>query len=375
MRSGLLAFASMLAIAACNGDIPDRTEERPAVNGDTIVYEADRAPRIATTPVTVDAPPPVRLNGVLTWDEDRTVRIHSPFAGRVVRIQARVGDTVRQGQVLAVLASPEFGQAQAEARKAEADLTLAESNLERIAELERHGVAPRKDLQAAQTEQARARAELERTRARVKLYGWAGSGVDQTYALTSPIAGVVVERNLNPGQEIRPDQMTSSGQAPFVVSDPAHLWASLDAGEQDLQHISVGTRVGLRTPVYRDADFSARIIAISDFIDPATRTLKVRATVDNSHKRLKAEMFITGEIQTRVEPMVQVPATAVFFLAGTHYVFTHEGVGRYTRREVRTGVEHQGRVTIETGLSQGQSVVTEGVLMLQQVLQPRRVQK
>jgi cobalt-zinc-cadmium efflux system membrane fusion protein len=282
---------------------------------------------------------------------------------------------VRKGQSLAVLGSPEFGQAQTEARRAETDVKLAETNLQRQKELESYGVAPRKDLQVAEAEHARAKAELERARGRVRLYGGNASSIDQSFTIASPIDGVVVEKNINPGQELRPDQMTSNAPPLFVVTDPTHLWALLDATEKDLATVEVGKMVTIRSPVYPDADFSAKVVSISDFLDPATRTLKVRATLDNSHRRLKSEMFVTAEFETRQGLRMQVPAKAVFFQGGKHFVFTDEGGGRYTRREVRVGEEHDGGVTILSGLQDGQRVVADDVLMLQQMLQPRRVQK
>ena len=116
----------------------------------------------------------------------------------------------RLAAVFAVLAAPELGTAQSEARKAEQDYALARKNLARIEELHGAGVAPAKDLQVAQAEVARTEAERSRTLARLKLYGkdvnTEEKQVDQQLALRSPIAGVVVERNLNPGQELRPDQ-------------------------------------------------------------------------------------------------------------------------------------------------------------------------
>jgi cobalt-zinc-cadmium efflux system membrane fusion protein len=149
----------------------------------------------------------------------------------------------------------------------------------------------------------------------------------------------------------------------------------LDASENDLAAVEIGKTVTIRSPTYADADFPAKIVSISDFLDPATRTLKVRATLDNSHRRLKAEMFVTGEFQTRQGLRMQVPAKATFFQGGQHYVFTQDAPARYTRREVRVGDEHDGKVTILSGLQDGQRVVVEDVLMLQQMLQPRRVQK
>ena len=141
------------------------------------------------------------LNGRLAWNEDKTVRIYTPFAGRVSRILVQPGDKIRAGETLAVIASPDFGQAQADARRAQGDYALAKQNLARVKDLHEHGVAAAKDLNATEADYARAESELQRTQARIKLYG-GGTNVDQTYALRSPLGGVVVEKNINPGQEL-----------------------------------------------------------------------------------------------------------------------------------------------------------------------------
>jgi cobalt-zinc-cadmium efflux system membrane fusion protein len=371
-----VALAVVLVTAGCAKEAAENPVPEPKVEGEAITFPVpEKAPRLATKVIEYEAEPNIHLNGRLVWDEDHTVRVFSPFSGRVNRIMVQPGARVRKGQTLAVLGSPEFGQAQTEARRAETDLKLSESSLQRQKELESYGVAPRKDLQVAEADYARARAEAERARGRVRLYGGNAAAIDQSFAISSPIDGVVVEKNINPGQELRPDQITSNGPPLFVVTDPGHLWALLDATDKDLGTLQVGKIVTVRTPIYPDADFPAKIVSVSDFLDPATRTLKARATVDNSHRRLKAEMFVTGELDTGKGPRMQVPAKAVFFQGGKHYVFTEEGPGRYLRREVRPGEEHNGAVTILSGLQDKQRVVAEDVLMLQQMLQPRRVQK
>ncbi|MEN3352300.1 MAG: rane fusion protein heavy metal efflux system [Betaproteobacteria bacterium] len=370
------ALSALLMLDGCSKGAGEQAAPEPKVEGETITFPVpDQAPRLSTKVVAYEPAPNVKLNGRLVWDEDHTVRIFSPFAGRVSRILVQPGVRVRKGQTLAVLGSAEFGQVQTEARRAETDVKLAEANLQRQKELESYGVTPRKDLQTAEAEHARARAELERARGRARLYGGNVSSIDQSFSIASPIDGVVVEKNINPGQELRPDQMTSNAPPLFVVTDPGHLWALLDASEKDLATVEVGKSVTIRSPIYADADFTARIVSISDFLDPATRTLKIRATLDNSHRRLKAEMFVTGELETRQGLRMQVPAKAVFFQGGKHYVFTEDSPGRYIRREVRVGEEHDGNTTILYGLQDAQRVVADDVLMLQQMLQPRRVQK
>jgi cobalt-zinc-cadmium efflux system membrane fusion protein len=370
-----LLFA-LAIIAGCTRETPQASAPEPKVDGDSIVFPApDKAPALAVKVVEYEPAPTVHLNGRLVWDEDHTVRVYSPLSGRVTKILVEPGARVRKGQTLAILGSPEFGQAQAEMRRAESDLKLAQANLERQKELESYGVAPRKDLQSAEAEYARNRTELERARGRVKLYGGSTSAIDQSFSISSPIDGVVVEKNINPGQEVRPDQNAAGTPSLFVVTDPTHLWAMLDTSEKDLPTLGVGKSVTIKTPVYPGADFTAKIVSVSDFLDPATRTLKVRATLPNANRRLKAEMFVTAEIESGQSMRMQVPAKAVYFQGGKHYVFTADAPATFTRREVRVGEEREGATAIVYGVKDGQKVVVDDVLMLQQMLQPRRVQK
>jgi cobalt-zinc-cadmium efflux system membrane fusion protein len=189
------------------------------------------------------------------------------------------------------------------------------------------------------------------------------------------VAGTVVEKNINPGQELRPDQMLANAPALFVVTDPSYLWVILDATERDLASIQPGQQIAIRTPVYHEEDFIARVDSISDFLDPNTRTIKVRGNINNSNHRLKAEMFVTAELRGKQVMELQLPAKSVFFQGGRHFVFVENGAGKFTRRPVTIGDEQQGAVEIRDGVGAGDRIVTDGALMLQQILQPSRVQK
>lgn len=377
MKTILAAILTATALAACSPPAPEPATGDPRIENQRILFPAgsSQLANIRSLAVEMQPVPMTVLNGRLTWNEERTVRIYTPFAGRVERILVQPGQKIAAGQPLAVIASPEFGQAQSEARKAESDHALAEKNLQRMRELEQHGVAPRKDLQAAEAEAARARAEFERTRRRLSMYGGARDGVDQTYTLSSPIAGTLVERNINPGQELRPDLMVANAPPLFVVSDPSTLWAVLDASERNLGHLRYGKIITVRTPSFREDAFSARVEAISDALDPSTRTLKVRARLDNPGRKLKAEMFVTADVDTDDERELLVPTKSVFFQNNAYYLFIDEGNGAYQRREVKTGDSRNNQVEILSGLDAGEKVVAEGTLMLQQVMQPRRIQK
>ena len=377
MTRTLITALLLLSLTACKQHDEQSRDPQPRVEGDTITFPAGahEPENIQSREVQPQAAPATRLNGRLTWDEDRTVRIYTPFAGRVERILAQPGQAVRKGQALAVIASPEFGQAQTDADRAKSDFALAEKNLARLRELEQHGVAARKELQTTQADYERARGEFQRTQRRLAMYGGSRDRIDQTYTLSSPITGAVVEKNINPGQELRPDQMISNAPPLYVITDPTTLWAQIDATEKDLGKIRKGKTITIRTPAYRDESFPAKITAISDFLDPGTRTLKVRALLDNAQRKLKGEMFVTAEIDADHEMVLLVPSKSVFFLGGQHYVFIDEGGGKFSRRKVMTDDVYGEQMEIAKGLSGGEKVVTLGSLMLQQIMKPQRVQK
>ena len=375
--SSAAIFALTVALlAACDKAEKTQGPPPPKVDGENVVFAAG-SPQLSSLisePATERAGAAASLNGRLTWNEDKTVRVFSPLAGRVERILVQPGDRVQNGQTLAVIASPDLGQAQSDARRAQGEFALAQQNLARVKDLHEHGVAPAKDLNTAEAEFARAESELKRTQVRLKLYG-GNAQVDQTYALKSPLTGVVVEKNINPGQELRPDQMGSGTPAQFVITDPAYLWVLLDATEKDLTHLKVGKTIKVRVPAYRNEVFDAKVAAVADFLDPATRTIKVRATLDNAKRLLKSEMFVTATVEDGGAAILQVPVRAVFFQGGSNYVFTDDGNGGYTRHRVEAGDVHEGNIAITAGLKPGEKVVTEGALLLQQMLQPRRVVK
>ena len=135
----------------------------------------------------------LRVNGRLLWDDGVTVRMFSPFAGRVSQINAEAGKKVSQGDTLARVISPDYGQTQAEARKAAADLLQADRTLTRLNELLSYGAAARKDVEAAEADLARAKSERDRTVARLSMYV-GNSSSDQVYEFKSPLDGVIVTK-------------------------------------------------------------------------------------------------------------------------------------------------------------------------------------
>ena len=366
-----LIFAACVLLAlflltACSKAEAPGYDPHPAVNGDTVVFNAQS--RAVQRLAVEKAQPPVEreavIPGRLTWNEERTVRVFTPFAGRVTRIVANIGDRVAAGQPLAELNSPDFAQAQADARKAQSDATLAKRALERQRELQAHGVAAAKDVLQAEADETKALAEADRANARLAAYGQAVEGSGR-FVLRSPMAGTVDERNLNPGQELRPDQ---PGAPLFVVTDPTRLWIALDAAESDLGLLKRGMLLVITSNEFADESFAGELRQIADFVDPVTRTVKLRGDVPNPERKLKAEMFVSARVKLGKGQFPTVSAKAVFLDGVRRFVFVREAPGTYTRRPVRVGPEIDGRVPVYSGVKEGEEVVVAGNLFLQQML-------
>jgi cobalt-zinc-cadmium efflux system membrane fusion protein len=372
-----VAFALVLMVLAGCRKAQEPTEPpAPKVDGETVTFP-DKAPQLSYLSVETAAPSEtleVSLYGRLAWDEDHTARIYSPVAGRVVRIQADVGQKVLTGDALASLASPDYGQAQADVKKAASDLALADRTLSRERELYAHGAAAQKDVDSAQADFEKASAEHQRAVAQLQALVHDGTDAgDGLYPLQSPVAGVVAEKNITPGQQVRPDtQLANAPQlfAPlFVVSDPHKLWLFLDVTELDAVTLKPGQEIHVHTKAYPGRVFVGQLERLGDSLDPTTRTIKARAVLDNPDNLLKAEMYVTAEVVSDGVQGVDVSAKAVFLKNNQFYAFIERTPGQFERRAVKLGPENAGKITVTDGIAAGQRVVTDGCLLLQSLLE------
>ncbi|MGZ5067797.1 MAG: efflux RND transporter periplasmic adaptor subunit [Usitatibacter sp.] len=362
----ICVLLALFLLTSCGAKEAEAPEAHPMVRGQSVIFPkgSPGAERLGVERVEPPMERDLVLPARLTWDEDHTVRVFPPFAGRVTRLIAKVGDRVAAGQPLVEMMSPDFGQAQADARKAQADLALASQALERQKDLNSHGVSSQKDLQQAEADHARARAEADRAVGRLASYGHAVGG-GNSFVLKSPVAGTVVERNLNPGQELRPDQ---PGAPLFVITDPSRLWVVVDATEADLPSLKVGIPLVITSNQFPEDAFAGELTQLSDFVDPNTRTLKARGVVPNPNHVLKGEMFVSARVKVPKGEYPTVNSKAVYLSGVRNYVFVRSADGAFTRRSVRVGRDTEGRVPVLSGLKEGEEAVVAGNLFLEQIL-------
>jgi cobalt-zinc-cadmium efflux system membrane fusion protein len=313
------------------------------------------------------------IPGELTVNEDRTARLGAPGRGRVLAVRAQPGQQVARGQVLVTLQSAEAGVAQSDVAKASAEVTSrragakyaasARARAERLLVLK---AIPRQDYERAiaddeqaQAALSQATAELRRAHSAAQQMGASGASASGEIVLRSPLAGVVLERSAQPGAVVE------AGAPLVLVTDPATLWLQIKAAEAQAGLFRRGGSLGFRVPAYPTERFTARIDAVGAGLDPATRTLGVRATVANTNGRLKPSMLATVEVEggARVTAML-LPDDAVQLVDGKPNVFIArpdaKGGARLERRVVELGARSGGRVAVTRGLASGDVVVVAG---------------
>ncbi len=301
------------------------------------------------------------LVGKIVYNESVTSRISSPIAGRVISAPVTLGSNVSVGATLLELDSPDVADAQADSTKAQADLTLASHSFNRQQELYAGKAVARKELEQAQDELSRAKSDVQRTQQRLKnLHLNSGQG-DGRFVLHSPMTGVVVERNVTPGMEIRPDL-----DAPlFVISNLTKLTVMLNVYETNLSKIKLGQKLSVYVAAYPNEKFPATVQYIGQTLDEATRTVQVRGELLNSNGRLLPNMYATIAIDSDVnDQAIVIPLTAIFTEDDVDYVFVVDDETHFKKRRVELGLRLKGTAVVINGLQPNEQLVTEGALML-----------
>jgi cobalt-zinc-cadmium efflux system membrane fusion protein len=315
------------------------------------------------------------LTGEVQLDLTRVVEIASVGAGRVEQVSKNLGDRVEADDMVAIVQSSEFGEAQAAFLEARARLDLARQTSEREKQLHERQISSQADYLAARSELASAEASVAAGRKRLQLFGLSDDRIETLVtadsdagfgqlALTSPIAGTVIEQNVVRGQ------LVSTSDKLYRIADLSRVWVWCDLYESDLAvlHDRIASGAAVQAEVHAGAFpqtvFHGTIDMIGSQLDRETRTVKARVIVDNRDGRLKPGMFVRVAVGLDGErPVVRVPATAVLSDAGTQFVFARLSEDLWIRRDVTTGPAEAGLVEVRRGLNDGDIVAAKGAFM------------
>lgn len=340
---------------------PEKKPQASVTKETNLIRYESNAPQLTYLKITAVEKAPVpaieALQGYITYNEDLTTRITSPVAGRVIQITAKVGDKVKPNQPLASIDSPDFGQANADVMKAQSDLKLKQQSFERTKTLYEGEVIAKKEFEASEADLKQAEAEYQRALGRIKNYGLSKQN---NFILSSKVAGIVTERQINPGSEVKPDNTAPL----FIVSDPKKLWVNIEVPEKDLNKISLGQHLNIEASAYPHEAFKAKVVLIAKVLDPDTRRVVVRCDIDNADEKLKPQMYIYATPLDGEESFPFVTNDAIITEGVKNFIFVERSPGVIEKRSIK--IVHQGHVNsyISEGIQEGERVVTTGALLL-----------
>jgi cobalt-zinc-cadmium efflux system membrane fusion protein len=365
------AAAALLGVAACSGHAAGTADGQQLprvveVSDSALITVLDPNQFPMVTASALDVTDGLSGTCVVSPDVNRTVPVNALGGGRVVQLDVRLGDQVRQGQPLVVINSPDLSGALADYQKARSDEILARRQLDRQRLLLDHGAAARKDVEAAENDEEKALVDLRTGAAHVHTLGGDTSQTVPYIELTAPVSGTIIEQNVTPASGVK-----SPDNAPnlLTIADLSHVWVLCDVYEDDLARVRVGEQARVRLVAYPDRALTGSVGNISQVLDPTTRTAKVRVEIDNPDAIMKVGMFATAELASRIrQRRIVLPSTALLRIHDADWVFVKTGAKAFRRVPVEAGAAMQGgggsaaeMQIVQSGVSAGDQVVKDAL--------------
>jgi cobalt-zinc-cadmium efflux system membrane fusion protein len=322
--------------------------------------------------------------GKIAVDEDISTPIFSPFAGRVIKLLVKPSDTVERGQLLFIVEAADtvqglndFVAALSALNSARSKLNLAQIVEKRQNDLYAGKAVPLKDWQqsqndltTAQNDMRSAETALEAVRNRLRILGRTEEQIttfEQTRQISadtpiySPLAGTVVQRKIGPGQFVN----SGASDPVFVIGDLSRVWLTAFVRETEASGVAVGQDITFSLLALPGREFKARIDYVSAAIDPTTRRLMVRATIDNKDGLFKPEMYANVTIYSGGDrPGVGVPKQALIYEGQHVRLWVAHDDNSIELREIETGLTNGDLVEVRSNLRAGEKIVTRGSLFI-----------
>ncbi|MGA9104646.1 MAG: efflux RND transporter periplasmic adaptor subunit [Bryobacteraceae bacterium] len=305
------------------------------------------------------AAPELNVTGVVSPDVSRQVPVPSLATGKIVEIDARLGDEVKKGQLLFKVRSTDIAGAYSDYRKAVKNEQLAKIQLDRAKLLVDNGAIPKSAFEIAQNAEDNAQVDLETTAEHLRLLGADLDHPSGIVDVPAPVSGVITDQQITNASGVQ----ALTPPNPFTISDISHVWIICDVYENNMAQVHIGEYADIHLNAYPNRVLKGRISNILPIMDPNIRTAKVRLEVENPGL-MRLGMFVTATFHGQTtERYAEVPATAILHLHDREWVYAPLGNGRFRRQEVVAGsMLADNMQEIVSGLRPGDQVVSNALV-------------
>jgi cobalt-zinc-cadmium efflux system membrane fusion protein len=373
----VLLFGLALAVAGCSrkvaadSDRQSGTGPRPAAvetEVDQGSFEVDHPEQFRLTKAgEIETAPELNVTGVISPDVSRQVPVISTATGKVVEINARLGDTVKKGQLLFSVRSSDISGAFADYQKNVKNEQLAKTQLDRSQLLFDHGAVPKSALEIAQNAEDNARVDVRTAEERLKLLGSDPDHPTGIVKIYAPVDGVITDQQITNASSVQ----AFGSPNPLTISNLSRIWIVCDVYENDLQQVHQGEYADIRLDAYPGRVLRGWINQIGEILDPNLHTAKVRVEVENPGY-MRLGMFVTATFHGRQsEKHATVPSSAILHLHDRDWVYAPKENGRFQRVEVVAGTMLPGNLQEIISGIQPSALVVSNALVLQNTVEQR----
>ncbi|HXM11603.1 MAG TPA: efflux RND transporter periplasmic adaptor subunit [Terriglobales bacterium] len=349
-------MAAVMAGLGCSKETPAAASKAPLTD-DPDVFSMEHPEMFKTVKAETRAlSTELTANGTVTPDLTRTIHVTSLGGGRVVDLKVKLGDSVKKGQTLLLISSPDLSVATSDYQKAVADEVLSRKALDRSQMLYDHGAIAAKDLETAQDLEDKAKVDVSAAEQHVRVLGADPAHPTPLIDLRAPVSGTIVEQNVAGSEGVKSLDNTPNL---FTIADLSQVWVVCDVFENDLVDVHLGDSATIQLNAFGDRAFRGTVADVSRVLDPATRSAKVRIVLANQDGALRPGMFAVAKFRSRkTTNRVVVLATAIMRLHDKDWVFRKEGDKNFRRVVVQAdGLAPDGMQEIREGVKPGDELV------------------
>jgi cobalt-zinc-cadmium efflux system membrane fusion protein len=370
VAAAAVVCASFAAVAIHTGIASAADQKASEAPGPDLVRQGDKLTVPANSPLrkrlavsavgASDSAHALNLPGTVEADPARTVNLMPPLTGRLTELKVKLGDTVKQGQLLAVIHSPDLDQAYSDVDKARDALDLARKALDRARSVHDAGANAVKDFEQANSNYEQALAEAKRAEARLlTLDENSRSGKARVLSITAPVSGTITALNYGIGSFIN-----DATAALLTISNLDTVWVTANVPEDLLGSIAKGMAAEVELPAYPGQKFHGTVSFVSALLEPDTHRNKTRIAFANADGKLKPNMYANVSLAVPQSKQVVVPTSALLMNNESITVFVEVAPWTFVRRVVELGHEDEDSVRILSGLVSGDRVVVRGGVLL-----------